>query len=224
MEGWRERELNRIELRMVSYRNMFSRGSDPKRLMFMKPEFREKFANELKKRLPDEFPTVKIEANKDLGLIFKSPSTRVYFHLDSPTVEYWSPLENNWNLVHDDDTEDDWEGVLGMYDPDIESILISIYKDYKDYQEKTLKEKALKEKGQGVRNAQLTGAVTGLPHGPESRIASMLSGIEGKNAYQQGDILKEKIGIQGPFPDRKQYSGRRKTVRRKNLRSSRKNK
>jgi hypothetical protein len=222
MADWWEIERTRDRLRMESYRNMFSRGLDPKRLMFMKPEFRGKFANELKKRLPDEFPTVKIEANKDLGLIFKSPSTRVYFNNDSPTVEYWSPLENNWNLVHDDDTEDDWDGVLGMYDPYIESILISIYKNYKDYQEKTLKEKALKEKGQGVRNAELTGALTGLPHGPESRIASMLSGIEGKNAYQQGDELKRRAGIQGPDPNRKQYSGRRKTVRRKNLRSSRK--
>jgi len=221
MENWRE-ELNRIEVRRASYKTLFSRGLDPKRLMFMKPEFRGKFANELKRRLSDEFPTVKIEANKDLGLIFKSPSTRVYFNNDSPTVEYWSPLQNDWNLVHDDDTEDDWDGVLGMYDLDIESILISIYKNYKDYQEKTLKEKALKEKGQGVRNAELTGALTGLPHGPESRIASMLSGIEGKNAYQQGDILKRSLGVQGPFPDRKQYSGRRKTLRRKNLRSSRK--
>jgi hypothetical protein len=52
----------------------------------------------------------------------------------------------------------------------------------------------------------------------------MLSGIEGKNAYQQGDILKKQAGIQGADPDRKKYSGRRKTVRRKNLRSSRKNK
>jgi hypothetical protein len=197
---------------------MFSRGLDPKRLMFMKPEFRNMFANELKKRLPDEFPTVKIEANKDLGLIFKSPSTRVYFMNDSPTVEYWSPLENNWNLVHDDDTEDDCDGVLGMYDCDIESILIDIYKAYKDYQEKALKEKALKEKGQGVRNAQLTGALTGLPHGPESKIASMLSGIEGKNAYQQGDELKKKAGIQGPDPKRTQYSGR-KTFRKKRTQS-----
>ena len=221
MENWRE-ELNRIKVRRASYKTLFSRGLDPKRLMFMKPEFRGKFANELKRRLSDEFPTVKIEANKDLGLIFKSPSTRVYFNNDSPTVEYWSPLENDWNLVHDDDTEDDWDGVLGMYDWDIESILISIYKNYKDYQEKTLKEKALKEKGQGVRNAELTGALTGLPHGPESRIASMLSGIEGKNAYQQGDILKRSYGVQGPSPNRKQYSGRRKTLRRKNLRSSRK--
>jgi hypothetical protein len=221
MADWWERELNRIRLRMASYRNMFSRGLDPKRLMFMKPEFRNMFANELKKRLPDEFPTVKIEANKDLGLIFKSPSTRVYFVNDSPTVEYWSSLENDWNLVHDDDTEDDWDGVLGMYDPDIESILIDIYKAYKDYQEKALKEKALKEKGQGVRNAQLTGALTGLPHGPESIIASQLSGLPG-NAYQQGDELKRRSGIEGPDPKRTQYSGRRKTLRRKNLRSSRK--
>ena len=222
MEDRRERELNRIELRMASYRNMFSRGLDPKRLMFMKPEFRKIFANELKKRLPDEFPTVKIEANKDLGLIFKSPSTRVYFHLDSPTVEYWSPLENNWNLVHDDDTEDDLEGVLGMYDPDIESILMDIYKAYKEYQEKKIKENALKEKGQGVRNAQLTGAITGLPHGPESIIASQLSGLPG-NAYQQGDELKRRLGIQGPDPKRTRYSGRRKTLRRKKLRLTRKN-
>jgi hypothetical protein len=50
----------------------------------------------------------------------------------------------------------------------------------------------------------------------------MLSGIEGKNAYQQGDILKKISGVQGPDPDRKQYSGRRKTLRRKNLRSTRK--
>jgi hypothetical protein len=196
---------------------MFSRGLDPKRLMFMKPEFRKAFTNELKKRLPDEFPTVKIEANKDLGLIFKSPSTRVYFHLDSPTVEYWSPLENNWNLVHDDDTEDDWDGVLGMYIDDIESILMDIYEVYKEYQEKKLKENALKEKGQGVRNAQLTGAITGLPHGPESIIASQLSGLPG-NAYQQGDSLKKQAGIQGADPKRNQYSGR-KTRRRRSKRT-----
>ena len=215
MENWRE-ELNRIEVIRASYKTLFSRGLDPKRLMFMKPEFRGKFANELKRRLSDEFPTVKIEANKDLGLIFKSPSTRVYFNNDSPTVEYWSPLQNDWNLVHDDDTEDDWDGVLGMYYRDIEQILVGIYKDYQ--------EKQSIEKGQGVRNAQLTGALTGLPHGPESKVASMLSGIEGKNAYQQGDELKRSYGVQGPDPDRKQYSGRRKTLRRKNLRSSRKNK
>jgi hypothetical protein len=70
------------------------------------------------------------------------------------------------------------------------------------------------EKGRGARNAQLTGALTGLPHGAEGKIASMLTGIEGKNAYQQGDILKKQVGIQGPDPKRTQYSGR-KTFRKK---------
>jgi hypothetical protein len=72
----------------------------------------------------------------------------------------------------------------------------------------------LLEKGRDVRNAQLTGALTGLPHGAEGKIASMLSGIEGKNAYQQSDILKKEAGIQGPDPKRTQYSGR-KTLRKK---------
>jgi hypothetical protein len=69
------------------------------------------------------------------------------------------------------------------------------------------------EKGRGARNAQLTGALTGLPHGPESVVASMLTGEKG-NAYQQGDKLKKQVGIQGPDPKRTQYSGR-KTLRKK---------
>jgi hypothetical protein len=74
------------------------------------------------------------------------------------------------------------------------------------------------EKGRDVRNAQLTGALTGLPHGAEGKIASMLSGIEGKNAYQQSDMLKKEAGIQGPDPKRTQYSGR-KTFRKKRTQS-----
>ena len=69
------------------------------------------------------------------------------------------------------------------------------------------------EKGRGARNAQLTGALTGLPHGPEAIVSSMLTGEKG-NAYQQGDKLKKQVGIQGPDPKRTQYSGR-KTLRKK---------
>ena len=206
-------EAEKHKLVRKMYKTLFSRGSQPKRLMFIKPEFRQKFANELKKRLPDEFPTVKIEANKDIGLIFKSPTTRVYFNNDHPSVEYWSPLQNDWDLLHDEDEEEDINGIDGMYNPDIEQILVGIYKDYQ--------EKQSIEQGRDVRNAQLTGAITGLPHGPESIIASQLSGLPG-NAYQQGDELKRISGVQGPYPKRTKYSGRRKTLRRKNLRSSRK--
>jgi len=65
------------------------------------------------------------------------------------------------------------------------------------------------EKARGVRNARLVGEYANLPHGVESLIASNLSGIEGKNAAQQGDILANRTGI-----DRKGYSGGRRRTRR----------
>jgi hypothetical protein len=79
----------------------------------------------------------------------------------------------------------------------------------------------LKEMGRNVRNTKLMGAYTGLSHGPESKIASMLTGIEGKNAYQQEDELKKKAGIQGADQKRTQYSGRktRRKIRSKRTRS-----
>ena len=82
------------------------------------------------------------------------------------------------------------------------------------------------QKARDVRNARLMGESSGLPHGPESIVASFLSGIQKKNAAQQGDLLKKRAGIAGPAPNRKGYSGgrRRKTRRRhaKNSRKSRK--
>jgi hypothetical protein len=75
----------------------------------------------------------------------------------------------------------------------------------------------LKEMGRNLRNTKLLG----LSHGPESIIGSYLTGIEGKNAYQQEDELKKKAGIQGPHPKRTQYSGRktRRKIRSKRTRS-----
>ena len=66
-----------------------------------------------------------------------------------------------------------------------------------------------KQKSRGVRNARLVGEYAKLPHGVESLIASNLSGIKGKNAAQQGDILAGRTGI-----DRKGYSGGRRRTRR----------
>jgi hypothetical protein len=78
-----------------------------------------------------------------------------------------------------------------------------------------------KQKGRDVRNARLMGEYSGLPHGPESVIASMLSGIPKQNAAQQGDLLKKRAGIAGPDPNRKGYSGgRRRTIRRRRTRRS----
>jgi hypothetical protein len=90
------------------------------------------------------------------------------------------------------------------------------------------------QKGRDVRNARLMAdrvsiptivngehTYTKLPHGPESIVASFLSGLPG-NAAQQDDDLKKKAGIAGPAPNRKGYSGgrRRKTRRRRTKRSA----
>ena len=206
-------------LKERAYRGMFVAGPRPKRLIFMKPEYREEFSTKLKKFLPELFPTVEIEVNKDEGLVFKGPTTRIHFEDEyTPVIKYWKPLLRQWLTYYEEeereeDDEDVYELIIRRI---LEEMLLKGMKEF-------YKNQAI-EDGRDVRNAQLTGALTGLPHGPESRVASMLSGIEGKNAYQQGDILKRSYGVQGPSPNRKQYSGRRKTLRRKNLRSSRKNK
>jgi hypothetical protein len=74
----------------------------------------------------------------------------------------------------------------------------------------------------GVRNTRLMGARTNLPGGPESLVASFLSGIKGKNAAQQSDILKERAGIAGPAPNRKGFSGGRRGKSRRLSRKGRK--
>ena len=163
----------------------------------MKEEYRENFANRLKAEIPELFPTVRIIEDRLQRTFFKGPKTKITF----PGVREASILIFDLN-------DDVWNVMPRRRHAEIEAKVMNILR------------KIYREKGQGVRNAKLLG----LPHGPESIIASFSSGIEGKNAYQQGDELKRRAGIQGPFPNRKKYSGRRKTVRRKNLRSSRKNK
>jgi hypothetical protein len=185
-------------------RDMFE-ALRPNAQLSMKEEYREKFADGLKAEIPELFPTVKIVEGRLDGFVFKGPKTKLVFS-GNQDVDILIFDFKDYGFGGE------WDYMSSKRHVEIEAKVMNILR------------KIYREKGQGVRNAQLTGALTGLPHGPESRIASMLSGIEGKNAYQQGDELKRRAGIQGPFPNRKQYSGRRKTVRRKNLRSSRKNK
>jgi hypothetical protein len=179
----------------------------PNGALAMKEEYREKFADGLKAEIPELFPTVRVIENPDGEILFKGPKTKLTF-----PFPFFGPLYTLIFNFKDNGFGGEWDYMPFLRHKEIEAKVTNILR------------KIYREKGQGVRNAQLTGALTGLPHGPESRVASMLSGIEGKNAYQQGDELKRRAGIQGPFPNRKKFSGRRKTLRRKNLRSSRKNK
>ena len=165
----------------------------------LKKEYHEKFANGLKAEIPELFPTVRIIEDRLQRTFFKGPKTKITF-----------PGVREASILIFDLRDDGWNVMPRRRHEEIEKKVMNILR------------KLYREKGQGARNAQLVGALTGLPHGPESKIASFLTGYEGKNAYQQGDMAGEEAGIQGPFPNRKKFSGRRKTLRRKNLRSSRK--
>ena len=167
----------------------------------LKKEYHEKFANGLKAEIPELFPTVRIIEDRLQRTFFKGPKTKLTF-----------PGVREASILIFDLRDDGWNVMPRRRHEEIEKKVMNILR------------KIYREKGQGVRNAQLVGALTGLPHGPESKIASFLTGYEGKNAYQQGDMAGEEAGIQSAFKNRKKFSGRRKTLRRKNLRSSRKNK
>jgi hypothetical protein len=181
-------------------KNMFE-ALRPNADLSMKEEYHEKFANGLKAEIPELFPTVRIIEDVREGIFFKGPKTKLTF-----------PGVREADILIFDLRDDGWNVMPRRRHVEIEKKVMNILR------------KLYREKGQGARNAQLTGAITGLSHGPESKIASFLTGYEGKNAYQQGDMAGEEAGIQSAFKNRKKFSGRRKTVRRKNLRSSRKNK
>jgi hypothetical protein len=173
----------------------------PNRELDLKKEYHEKFANGLKAEIPELFPTVRIIEDRLQRTFFKGPKTKITF----PGVREASIL------IFDLD-DDGWNVMPRRRHEEIEKKVMNILRNL------------YKEKGQGARNAQLVGALTGLPHGVESLIASNLTGYKGKNAKKQQYIAMKEAGIQVAEPKTTQYSGRRKTLRRKNLRSSRKNK
>jgi hypothetical protein len=164
----------------------------------MKKEYHEKFANGLKAEIPELFPTVRVIEDPDGRIYFKGPK-----HIIDISGEVFVDIlifnlnDDGWNVMRRRHVE---------FEAKVMNILRKIYFS----------------KGRDVRNTRLMAARMGLPHGPESIIASQLSGLPG-NAAEQNDELGRQFGKQGPFPNRKKFSGRRKTLRRKNLRSSRNN-
>ena len=165
----------------------------------LKKEYHEKFANGLKEEIPELFPTVIIIQDRLQRTFFKGPKTKITF----PGVREASIL------IFDLD-DDGWNVMPRRRHEEIEKKVMNILRNL------------YRELSRDVRNARYLGAITGMPHAFDTKVAEALTGIPGKNAPQQGDILKEKAGIPGAHPRRNQYSGRRKTLRRKNLRSSRK--
>lgn len=75
----------------------------------------------------------------------------------------------------------------------------------------TIKRLELLEKARGVRNAELVGLRTGMPHAIEGLIAENLTGIPKMNIKQQKYKIKRQLGIQGPELPTTQYSGGKKS-------------
>ena len=166
----------------------------------MKEEYREKFADGLEAEIPELFP-VRIIEDPDGRIYFKGPKTKLTF----PSGEDFVDI-----LIFNLNSRDrGWNYMPNKRHAEIEAKVMNILREI------------YFSKGRDVRNTRLMAARMGLPHGPESIIASHLSGLSG-NAAEQNDELGRQFGIQGPPPNRKKFSGRRKTLRRKNLRSSRK--
>jgi hypothetical protein len=169
--------------------------------LVMKEEYREKFADRLTEEIPELFPDVRIIEDPREGIYFKGPKTRLFFPSGRDFVDILISNFNSRDRV--------WDYMPFLRHKEIEKKVMNILREI------------YFSKGRDVRNTRLMAARMGLPHGPESIIASHLSGLSG-NAAEQNDELGRQFGIQGPFPNRKKFSGRRKTLRRKNLRSSRK--
>jgi DNA-binding beta-propeller fold protein YncE len=75
----------------------------------------------------------------------------------------------------------------------------------------TIKRLELLEKARGVRNAELVGLRTGMPHAIEGLIAENLTGIRKMNIKQQKYKIKRQLGIQGPELPTTQFSGGKKS-------------
>jgi len=173
----------------------------PNGRLVMKEEYRENFADRLTEEIPDLFPDVRSIHESDGGIYFIGPKTRLTFPSGRDFVDI---LIFNYNSRYRE-----WDYMPFLRHKEIEKKVMNILREI------------YFSKGRDVRNTRLMAARMNLPHGPESIIASQLSGLPG-NAAQQNDELGRQFGIEGPFPNRKKFSGRRKTLRRKNLRSSRK--
>ena len=87
------------------YADLFVIGPPPKNLVFMRPEYRAKFMEGLKVLFPDELPTVQFKANTTEGLFFYGPKMNITFFksqdFESPLVLifYSDDEKNKWVLL-----------------------------------------------------------------------------------------------------------------------------
>ena len=134
----------------AEWMNMFVAGPKPNRLVFMKPEYREAVKNGLKEYFPELFPTIKVEVRKDYGIVFKSDLTFLSFNyfdtferIIALDFQYWSPERNKWiteyEILEETGDEDNYMG-----DPNEEGVIDLLNDIYQTTKDLTLEPLTLK--------------------------------------------------------------------------------
>jgi hypothetical protein len=229
------------------WRNMLVVGADPKRLVFMKPEYRELVKTKLKQYYSDLFPTITVEINKEYGTVFRSNLTFLYFSYykygDSIDleIEYWFPEKGKW-MRHYEILEETGDEDTYMGDPNEEDVIELLKDVYESNKDSTLETLTLKRSEIGwsdpitmdpIRSGDQIIRINKDNRFIFQRKALEKSwvGKEKKNPLTNQPVTPEQIEKfianvtedAGAEPmtggSRKR---RRKTLRRKNLRSSRK--
>jgi hypothetical protein len=224
--------------------NMFVVGPQPNRAVFMKPEYRELVKTKLEQYYPELFPNLRTEINKEYGTVFKSDKTFLIFEKHGYKIEinlyHWVP-EKGWmhhyGILQETGDEDTYMG--DPNEKDVIAVLSDVYESRKDSSLETL---TLKRSEIGWSDPI---TMDPIRSGDEIiRINKDNRFIFQRKALERswtGTVKKNPLTNQTPQQIEKfianvtedagaepMTGGRRKrhrkTLRRKNLRSSRKNK
>ena len=117
--------------------NMFVVGREPNRAVFMKPEYRELVKTKLEQYYPELFPNVRTEINKEYGTVFKSDKTFLIFEKHGYKIEinlyHWFP-EKGWmhhyGVLQETGDEDTYSG--DPNEEDVIAVLRDVYESSKE--------------------------------------------------------------------------------------------
>ena len=229
--------------------NMFVVGAEPKRLVFMKPEYREAVKTGLKQSFPELFPTITVETNKEYGTVFRSDLTFLYFSKYVPDdsimldIEHWIPEKIKW-MTEYEILQETGEERYYLGDPNEEEIIELLKDVYETNKDSTLETLTLKRSEIGWSDPITMDPIRSgdeiIRINKDNRFIFQRKALERswvgavkKNPLTNQVVSPEQIekfianvtedaGAEPMTGGRRKR--RRKTLRRKNLRSSRKNK
>jgi hypothetical protein len=226
--------------------NMFVVGPEPNRAVFMKPEYREPVKTKLEQYYPELFPNVRTEIDKEYGTVFKSDKTFLIFEKHGYKIEinlyHWVP-EKGWmhhyGVLQETGDEDTYMG--DPNEKDVIAVLSDVYESRKDSSLETL---TLKRSEIGWSDPITMDPIRSgdeiIRINKDNRfifqrktLERSWAGTVKKNPLTNQPVTPQQIekfivnvtedaGAEPMTGGRRKR--RRKTLRRKNLRSSRKNK